>query len=542
MTKPILLATLIVVLVAVGFLFLHSKRTPRTHVAPVVPKGAHPGELTPLEPYVHQLGKKKFAATRGTLTVAENWDDPNSRLIELPVVRIPSTAPHPAEPVFVLLGGPGTSNFLFAPKDWLLEKHDVILVGYRGVDGSVDLACPEVSKLSADFLGTSFLSDQANAELTAAVRRCAENFQASGVDLRGYTAKGVVQDMEAARKALGYDRINLWSESYGTRVAQLYAYLYPNSLKRTVLIGINTPGHLVYDPVVLDDLIRHLSDLCTKNSDCRLRTTNLAHVMHTVNHNMPKNWLFLPIDPGTIRMLTHMMFFNNPTMPIVLDAYLAAANGDPSGLALLNFIAPLVFPFQMFHMGDFLNKGGTLDLEYYHGPESIKLGDSIMGAPLAEWVWPMAAQWPVEPVEASLRQLQENDVDMLVVNGTVDFSTPPHILDEFTDYYHNAQTVLLPEFSHTGDVTGLQPEALERLITSYYDTGLADASLFVYQPVSFKPKISTTLIAKLMLIAMVMFPPLLVTVLVMVVRRLRRQRMNRSNAALSSSLPPQANS
>jgi pimeloyl-ACP methyl ester carboxylesterase len=37
----------------------------------------------------------------------------------------------------------------------------------------------------------------------------------------------VIADFENARNALGYDRINLMSASYGTRVALLYAYLHP---------------------------------------------------------------------------------------------------------------------------------------------------------------------------------------------------------------------------------------------------------------------------------------------------------------------------
>jgi pimeloyl-ACP methyl ester carboxylesterase len=521
MIKPFVIAGIVLILVLLGFL---SRRGKPELAAYAVPDGAQPGDLTSLEPYVYRPGKKlKFNAERGTLTVPENWDDPNSRLIGLPVVRIPATHPDPAEPVFVLLGGPGASNQSFAPKDWLLENHDVILVGYRGVDGSVDLNCPEVSKISAKYLGKGFLNEAANAELVGAAKRCAEKFRVAGVDLRGYTAKGVVEDMEAARKALGYERINLWSESYGTRVAQLYAYMVPGSLHRTLMIGMNTPGHFVYDPAVLDKMIHHISALCAKDPDCSSRAKNLAQAIYNVNHNMPERWLFFPIDPGSIRMITHMMFFSNPTMPMVLDAYLAAVNGDPSGLAMLNFIGPFVFPFEMFHMGDFLNKGGTLDLEYYRGPESIRLGDSMMGAPLAEWVWPMAAEWPIEPVEASLRQLQESDVDMLVVNGTVDFSTPPTALDELKPYYHNAQTVLLPEFSHVGDVVGLQPEAFKRLVTSYYDTGVADASLFVYQPVSLKPKMRLAVMAKLLVAVMVIFPPLLIAVLVIIARRSRRK-------------------
>ena len=98
-----------------------------------------------------------------------------------------------------------------------------------------------------------------------AVKQCAATYQEAGVDLSGYTIPGVIEDMEAARTALGYDRINLLSESYGTRVAQIYAYMHPDSLHRLVLIGVNTPGHFVWDPAVFDKMIGHFSELCAQD-------------------------------------------------------------------------------------------------------------------------------------------------------------------------------------------------------------------------------------------------------------------------------------
>jgi len=490
-----------------------------------VPDGAQAGDLTPLELCEFQPAgsKETYDAECGTLTVPENWDDPNARVIALPVVRIPATGPNPAEPVFILLGGPGSPNTLFAPQGWLRDDHDVIMVGYRGVEGSVKLACPEVSALSSDYLGKALFSDEANADLVAGAKQCAADHRAADVDLGGYTAVGVVEDMEAARAALGYERVNLWSESYGTRVAQLYAYLHPDSLHRVMMIGLNPPGHFVYDPAVLDDMIRRISDLCAQDPGCSGRTDDLAQAMYDVNHSMPDRWLLFPIDPGSIRLGTHFMFFSNSNMPMVFDMYLAAADGDPSGLAMLNVMGPFLLPADQLRMGDFFNKGGTLDLEYYQGPESISLGDSIMGAPLSEWIWSMAEAWPLELVPAELRQLQESDVDMLIVNGTVDFSTPPTALDEVKPYYRNAQYVLLPEFSHVGDVRNLQPAAFERLVTSYYDTGVADDSLFELQPLSFEPSISLVTMAKLGVAAVVLVPLLLVGGVLVIVRRVRRR-------------------
>lgn len=497
---------------------------------PVVPKGAQAGALTGLEECQYQAGGRgtKYAAECRTLVVPENWDKADSRLIALPVVRIPASGPNPAEPVFFLQGGPGQSNLSWAPPAWLLDNHDVVFVGYRGVDGTVKLACPEVGRLLKTQAGQDLLSEHARKEYTAAVRQCAADHQEAGVDLSGYTVPGVIDDLEAARTALGYGRVNLLSESYGTRVAQIYAYRYPDSLHRLVLIGVNTPGHFVWDPAILDGLVEYLSALCAQDAACSSRTSDFARTIYEVNRSMPERWLFFNIDPDTVRMGAHFMFLDNPNMPMIFDAYLAAAEGDPSGLAMVNLMTALA-PIDQQIFGDVASKAGTLDLDRYGGLQSVSLGDSTMGAPMAEWIWPLAAEWPIELSPDNLREFQDSDVEMLLINGTVDFSTPPTALEEARLYYHKAQMVLLPEFSHVGDVMTLQPEAFEHLVTSYYDTGVADASLYVYQPVSFEPAMSLTVMAKLLAAAAIALPALLILGVVLVVRRTLRGKRRAAN-------------
>jgi hypothetical protein len=50
-----------------------------------------------------------------------------------------------------------------------------------------------------------------------AYRSCANRLTADGLDLGSYGIAQQVDDMEAARVALGYNRINLLSESAGMR-------------------------------------------------------------------------------------------------------------------------------------------------------------------------------------------------------------------------------------------------------------------------------------------------------------------------------------
>src|SRR5881227_1025713 len=60
----------------------------------------------------------------------------HSRLIALPVTRIHARSALPGVPIFRLVGGPGLTNMEFSKASRFADDHDVVLVGYRGVDGS----------------------------------------------------------------------------------------------------------------------------------------------------------------------------------------------------------------------------------------------------------------------------------------------------------------------------------------------------------------------------------------------------------------------
>ncbi len=142
----------LIALVAVGLAYL--KFAP-SGGAVSVPAGAKAGQLI-LHPCHYATEKGNYAADCGTLVVPENRAKRGSRLIALPVTRIHARSARAGLPVFRLEGGPGISNMHFKKASRIADHHDVVLVGYRGVDGSVRLDCPEVEsalKRSVDFLG-----------------------------------------------------------------------------------------------------------------------------------------------------------------------------------------------------------------------------------------------------------------------------------------------------------------------------------------------------------------------------------------------------
>ena len=191
-----------------------------------IPESAQAGDLVDLMSCTYEAKDVEYAADCGTLIVPENRSDPNSRLLALPITRIRATGTSPTEPIFALPGGPGIPNYGTSRVSWFIDQHDVVIVGYRGVDGSVRLDCPEVSAHIKNLPG-DMLGDASMENMTDAYARCAVRLQGEGVDLAGYTVVEVIDDLEDARLALGYGKINLFSISYGTRLAMIYAWRVP---------------------------------------------------------------------------------------------------------------------------------------------------------------------------------------------------------------------------------------------------------------------------------------------------------------------------
>ena len=85
-----------------------------------------------------------------------------------------------------------------------------------------------------------------------------------------------VDDLEAARVALGYDRIDLLSESAGTRTALILGWRYPESVHRSVMLGVNLPGNYLWDVEISDEQLARYAALCAEDPTCRDRTDDLV--------------------------------------------------------------------------------------------------------------------------------------------------------------------------------------------------------------------------------------------------------------------------
>jgi len=429
----------------------------------------------------------------GTLYVKENRANPSSRIIDLPVKVFKSYSSNPEEPIFYFSGGPGASNLTHWPYDEILETRDVVLVGYRGVDGSSRLNCPGM--FSSDG-GPRMFDSNAIAESRLKLKGCVEGLEAKGFDLAGYTMLEVVEDVEAARRALGYPRIDLLSARYGTRIAQIYAYKYPEVIQRSILVAVNPPGHFVWEPEKIDSQIQYYSELCKKDPYCNSKTSDLAQSFRNVIHNMPEKWLFFSIDPDKVRMGAFIGLYHRGSAATVIDMILSADGGDPSGLALSSFMFDVMISSMDFAWGDSFAKAYS---DYDPSRDYVKemsIGNSIMGSPGSQ-TFGMLSVWPGVPLPDEFNKPQYSDVEMLLVSGTVDFSTPAEFAtNELLPYLNNGKQVVLTELGH-GDLMWYDKEAFIHLATTYYNTGQVDDSKYEHSPMEFQSEQSYAAMAKI---------------------------------------------
>jgi pimeloyl-ACP methyl ester carboxylesterase len=464
-----------------------------------VPKGAIAGDLL-LDPCTYSTEDGNYAADCGTLVVPENRHDPASRLIAVQVTRIRAQTDDPAEPVFRLEGGPGRTNMNFSMASRFAGERDVVLVGYRGIDSSVRLDCPEVE--SALKHSTDFLAEKSLQAYADGYRACAERLTNEGADLTGYTIPQRVDDLDAVRVALGYDRINLLSESAGTRTALIYSWRYPENVNRSVLIGANPPGHFVWDTKTNDEQIQRYAELCSQDASCSGRTDDLAATISSTE--IQDDWFFLPVETGTARVgsfysLAETTSENAPlSSPMAIDTWLAASEDDASGFWFTSLFAGAFFPGE-FVWGEY---AATARLDAQAAREYFSAGgrksDLAYAATAFGWgEGRMIDAWPATPDDDSYSDVETSDTETLLIGGQLDTATPPQwATRDLLPHLPNGHQLVLPGFGHSTSFWFDQRDAGTHLVNTFLDTGEVDDSKYEPQRVDLTPEVTQASLGK----------------------------------------------
>jgi pimeloyl-ACP methyl ester carboxylesterase len=256
-------------------------------IAPAPGQDDTPGGVTALpEGVVLTLEKHHHARSGtevlvGTFRVWEDRQTRSGRALQLDVVVLPATGPQPQpDPVFVLAGGPGlaaANQYGAYLESWMRKDRDIVLVSQRGTGGANALRCA-VGGSDDNLQG--YLDPIFRVE---DFRECLLRLR-QVADLTKYSTPIAMDDLDDLRAVMGYEKINLFGGSYGTRAALVYMRRHGDRVRTAILNAvapmamINPLHHAQSAQIGLDAIFAE----CGADPDCSAAYPDLEREFQTV--------------------------------------------------------------------------------------------------------------------------------------------------------------------------------------------------------------------------------------------------------------------
>ncbi|WP_375335709.1 alpha/beta hydrolase [Shewanella sp. VB17] len=220
--------------------------------------------------------------TCGFITVPENANRPQAKQIQIHYAVLPSIKNSNHDDAFLAIaGGPGQSAidnaaFFNSTFSKIRQNRDILLIDQRGTGRSNALNC------EVDNTESTLAANEADFDITKETQTCLDNLADS--DVTQYGSLNALQDFEAVRQHLGYQKLHVYGISYGTRMAQLYMRHYPKVLSTVTLDGVVPMKRSVLDiDNAISRAIKLLIEDCTNNNLCNARYANIEAELHAID-------------------------------------------------------------------------------------------------------------------------------------------------------------------------------------------------------------------------------------------------------------------
>jgi pimeloyl-ACP methyl ester carboxylesterase len=414
----------------------------------------------------------------GTYRVFENRDARQGRTIDLKIVVLPALGNEPRpDPLFFLAGGPGQGAAQMArPLRDVFRRvqadRDIVLVDQRGTGKSRGLEC------KSDDDSLAGLNEPIETSM-ARLRKCLEGLDA---DPRFYTTTIAMEDLNDVRQYLGYDRINIYGGSYGTRAALVYLRQHEPTVRSVIIDGV-APPDMRLPLFMARDGQRALDKLmadCEADEICRTKYPKLSQRLST---------LIVALDKSPVKVrLTH------PRTGVAEDV---AVDGEfvvnVIFSALYNPLISSLLP-ELIDRAERHDFQGLLALATIGGADnnmSVGMQLSVVCAEDVPRITPDQIEhesqgtvfathlltarmkacefWPKGKVDPAFYEPVKSNVPTLVLSGELDPVTPPTWGESVLPNLSNARHIVVPATGHgaIGTACGM------RLVRAFIEAGSA---------------------------------------------------------------------
>jgi pimeloyl-ACP methyl ester carboxylesterase len=422
-----------------------------------------------------------YGAQCGELSVKENPQDAQSTEIKIAILRLPAISPvAQADPLFLIQGGPGGSSIEMANQLHgffadIRKNRDLIFIDQRGTGKSNPLHCEKMSPLDANLPDAAQLEKQLEI-----MRTCVDKYKNS---LPFYTTWHAVQDIDAVRTALGYQKINLWGVSYGTRVALEYSRQFSDNTRSIILDGV-APTEIALGKYSARDMLAALtavSNECMAQTECaaqygnplekaeivysRLRAAEEAGepIQVTYRHPRHQQEATQRLTPRAFSLLMFMALYTRD-MTVLLPEMISHAEQENYQLlaALLSLASDQAYKMNIaeaMHFSVICNEDWPL----------ISASDRATTPPFfgfnpIEDKAAICAMWPAAELPADYWEPIRSTVPALLLSGKYDPVTPQVWADSVANTLPNATALVAEGGNHGVSTEGCMPQIIAQFI------------------------------------------------------------------------------
>ncbi len=413
----------------------------------------------------------------GTLKVFENRATRQGRQIDLNIVVLPALSPDSKpDPLFFLAGGPGQGAAKLARVVREMFRRvqtdrDIVLVDQRGTGKSNPLNCESDDDSLKAF----------NEPETAGLERLKKCMSGYAADLTQYTTTIAMDDLDEVRAFLGYDRINIYGGSYGTRAGLVYMRQHGDRVRSAVLDGV-APTNMrlpLYFPRDVQRALDLLVKDCENDDACRTTYPNLGQRIRDLMERLRRDPPLVKVthprtgETGEVRLEPRLVAnviastLYSPLVSALIPAVVARAEQDDfQGMLAVALLGDGGEPN--------MSIGMQLSVICAEDAPRITAEDAekeSSGTLFGEYVMRnqrLACEfWPKGAVEPAFYEPIASDIPTLVLSGEVDPVTPPVWGEQIARTLPASRHIVIPGTGHTAGGTGCGL----RLIRNFIDKG-----------------------------------------------------------------------
>jgi pimeloyl-ACP methyl ester carboxylesterase len=421
---------------------------------------------SPPRPFLSQCQtpELKSRAWCGRYEVFEDRISKRGRKIALNMIILPALAEKPApDPVFFFAGGPGQSaaslaSYLgegFLAK--IRQERDIVFIDQRGTGESNPLTC---NLFADDNDLRAYFEDMFPAK---EVRACREQLE-KVADLKQYTTSIAIEDFDDVRRALGYEKINLYGGSYGTTVALAYLRQYREHVRSAILAGVAPTNLKLPLPFAkgAQYALTHLIDDCAADSTCRAAFPNLREEFQSVLDRLLKEPASIAlINPlteksqrvrlgrGVFAERLRMMLYDRASASLIPLLIHAAYKSDfkPFILAALPQARGI---YQSLSLGMYFSVTCSESVPFIT-EEDVKreTNDTFLGDYRVGVHQSACREWTRAAVPRNFTSPVKSDAPVLMLSGEVDPASPHWLGEEVAHHLPNSLQVTIPYGGHS---------------------------------------------------------------------------------------------